>query len=395
MIRTPVILIGLLVAALGGSDPYCPIYPQPQRQVLQSRLALERSVQAMRVVERRLIFSGPADAPGLAGGNIIDNRIFSRMVTDGVVPADLTTDTEFLRRLSLDLTGRIPSIEKVESFVQSTDPTKRTKLIDELISSEAFVDYWTAYFARHFEVTSEYYYFIGIPGRNLFYNYLRDFVRRDRSYAEVASEMIASSGDSYTNAPVNFLVRGVQQGDPVQDTWDVLTDRITTKFLGVKTECVSCHDGANHLEEINLYLAERKRKEFWGLSAFLSRMNLIQLSADAFNEQSFFVVNDRPNGLYNGAVDPNNPGPRPPRDGASATPTYIFSGEEPRNDNWRSEFARMVVSDRQFARATVNYLWAHFFRAGIVDPPGGWDLARIDPNTRLRRPGRFSLHIRY
>ena len=66
---------------------------------------------------------------------------------------------------------------------------------------------------------------------------------------------------------------------------------------------MSCHDGANHLEPINLYLAERRREEFWGLAAFLSRLNLVELPADAFEEQSHFIVNDRSQGVYNGSVD--------------------------------------------------------------------------------------------
>ena len=80
------------------------------------------------------------------------------MADDGVEPAAQTSDVEILRRLSLDLTGRIPSIAQVESFAAGTDPAKRSKLVDELIVSEAFVDYWTAYFANQFEVTSQYYY---------------------------------------------------------------------------------------------------------------------------------------------------------------------------------------------------------------------------------------------
>lgn len=142
---------------------------------------------------------------------------------------------------------------------------------------------------------------------------------------------------------------------------------------------MSCHDGANHLEPINLYLAERRREEFWGLAAFLSRLNLVELPADAFEEQSHFIVNDRSQGVYNGSVDRGNPGPRPFRTGAARTPSYMFTGEEPAGDNWRAELGRMVAADRQFARATVNYLWAHFFGAGIVDPPNGRDLSRIDP----------------
>jgi hypothetical protein len=59
----------------------------------------------------------------------------------------------------------------------------------------------------------------------------------------------------------------------------------------------------------------------------------------------------------------------------------MFTGEEPNSGAWRREFARIVVNDRQFARATVNYLWTHFFRVGIVDPPFGWDMDRIDPRN--------------
>src|SRR5206468_5785519 len=100
-----------------------------------------------------------------------------------------------------------------------------------------------------------------------------------------------------------------------------------------------------------------------------------------FNQQWHFLAIDRNVGLYNGVIsDPNNPGPRPPRSGAY-TPRYMFTGEVPRSNAWRDELARMVVSDRQFARATVNYIWAHFFKYGIVDPPDAWDLARIDPKN--------------
>ena len=382
MLRAPIIL-ALLAAIVGGDDPYCPAYPKPVRKAHLARLEIERSAQALSTnfVEPVVIWSGPRNIPTLAGNNFIDDYIYDKMGRAGVKPAPLTSDTEMLRRLSLDLTGRIPSIERVESFVASPDPAKRAKLIEQLISSPAFVDYWTAFFANHFEVTSEYYYFIGIPGRNLFYDYLRDFVGRDRSYRDVVNELISSSGDSLEEAALNFLVRGVQQGDPIQDTWDVVSDRITTKFLGVQTECVSCHHGANHLEQINLYLAERTREEFWGLSAFLSRTNFIQLAVDAFDEQSHYLINDRSTGAYTGAVNPNNPGPRPFRTGTAVTPAYMFNGEEPASGGWRSELARMVVSDRQFARATVNYLWAHFFGSGIVDPVDGWDLSRIDPDN--------------
>ena len=223
MLRLPLVL-ALVLAAQSGDDPYCPAYPKPQRAILEARQALQRSVFPMtaQTVHPVVMWSAPRGAAAVVPNNFIDQHIFGAMAADNVNPAPNAGSSQILRRLSLDLTGRIPTIEKVEEFVASDDPAKRDKLIDELIASEAFVDNWTAYFANHFEVTSNYYNFVGIPGRNLFYNYIRDFVARDRSYADVATELIASSGDSHDQGPVNFLVRGIQQGDPIQDTWDVL-----------------------------------------------------------------------------------------------------------------------------------------------------------------------------
>ncbi len=317
----------------------------------------------------------------VASVNFIDDYIFGKMATDGVQPAPITTDAEFLRRVTLDLTGRIPAPEQADAFLKDDNPNKRAALVDSLVGSDPFIDHWTLFFGNLFEVTSGYYNFIGIPGRNLFYNYLRDFVARDRSYRDVTAEMITATGSSHKTGPPNFLVRGFQQGDPIQDTWDTLTDRVTSRFLGVKTECVSCHNGARHLEPINLYLSARRREEFWRQSAFFSRMNLTGVPVDAFGQQWKFLVTDRSSGGYHGVVNPNNPGPRPPRAGGPYEPVYMFTGERPQSGQWRKELARIVGEDRQFARTAVNYLWAHFFTIGIVDPPDGWDLARIDPKN--------------
>lgn len=303
------------------------------------------------------------------------------MEAGGVQPAPLTSDQGFLRRVMLDLTGRIPTPEQVQSFLNDQGSTKRSALVNSLIGSEAFVDFWTKFFANQFQVTSVYYNFIGIPGRNLFHNYLRDFVERDRPYRDVAMELISAAGDSHQLGPPNFIIRGIQQGDPIQDTWDFLTNRVTTIFLGIQTQCVSCHDGAGHLEPINLYLRDRQRTDFMRLSAFFSRVNVFTMAVDAYGQQAKGVIVDRSTGGYHGIVDSQNPGPRPPRLGGPYTPVYMFDGQAPQSDAWRAELARIVVEDRQFARATVNYLWAHFFRVGIVDPPDGWDLERIDPEN--------------
>ena len=356
-----------LTGALAAAESHCLAYPAGQRSAQTARLQLERAFAA----RARKPASQRAAIPS---ANFIDDYVFGKMAADGVEPAPLADDATFLRRASLDLTGRIPSPEQVKAL---GDPGA---LIESLMASPAFVDYWTLFYGNIFKVVSNYYRYVGIPGRNLFHAYLRDFVARDRSYRDVVTELITAIGDSHRAGPPNFIMRGIQQGDPIQDTWDTLTNEITTEFLGIQTQCVSCHDGRRHLEQINLYLADRRRDEFMRLSAFLARMQITELNVDAFNQQRKGIIADLPAGVYHGVVNPQNPGARPPRVG-TFEPVYMFTGEQPRSGAWRREFARLIVNDRQFARATVNYLWAHFFQVGIVDPPTSWDLARIDPKN--------------
>ncbi len=369
------------VASLGAADPYCPAYPKPQRAAHEARLELEQATATFAsqatIARSRATAASFSPSPSQSRVNFIDDHLFNKMAADGVTPAPAAAETEFLRRVTLDMTGRIPTPQEVQDFLNDQRANKRSLWIDSLIGSPAFIDYWTWWLGNRLEVGSTYYQYIGIPGRNLFYAYLRDFVTRDRSYRDLATELITAAGDSHELGPPNFILRGLQQGDPIQDTWDVLTNTITETFLGVQTQCVSCHDGRRHLEEINLYLVRRRRQDFFRQSAFLARMQVFDVPVHA-SQQRKGIVLDRSTGFYQGVVPTTNPGSRPARLGIYE-PTYLITGGRPRSGDWRRELARMLVEDRQFARATVNYLWAHFFRVGIVEPPDGWDLARIDP----------------
>jgi hypothetical protein len=93
------------------------------------------------------------------------------------------------------------------------------------------------------------------------------------------------------------------------------------------------------------------------------------------------ILVDGNSGGYTSWVDPNNPGPRPARYGGPYAPVFMMTGQVPATGQYRAELARLITTNRQFARAAVNYIWAAMFTQGIVDPPGGWDIARIDPNN--------------
>jgi Protein of unknown function (DUF1553)/Protein of unknown function (DUF1549) len=376
----PCLILLLGSSVLTATDPYCPTYSPDSRARFRAAEARLRNFHQFSSSHAKAV-QLHRDPAAAGSSNLIDGYIFGKMQTDGVNPAPASSDPEFLRRIYLDLTGLLPSVDQATAFLNSTDQNKRTALIDQLLASGAYVDKWTLFYGNIFQVTSGYYNFISVQSRNRFNQYLREFVSSDRSYADVAREMITASGDSYLTGPPNYIVRALQQGDPVQDTWDTLTDQNTVAFLGLRTLCVSCHDGRGHLEQINLFLAPKRRTDFWKMSAFLARMNINQEPVDTFSRQYRSILVDRDSGGYTSWVDPNNPGPRPARFGGPYSPVFMLTGEVPVSSQYRAELARLTVSNRQFARAAVNYLWAAMFTQGIVDPPGQWDIARIDPNN--------------
>ena len=364
-------------AVFSPADPHCPKYPEALRARWSEAVGRQRAARDWRKSARAL----PDGAINLPRNNFIDEILFAQMSRDGVTPAPLSTDYEFLRRAYIDLAGRIPQPEDVQAFLKDISGSKRSRLIDQLLASDAYTAQFTLYFNNKFLVTRGNGSNVRLTGRNLYYNWLRDFVAHDRPYNEFVRELLTSTGDSDTTPGVNYFVRYYSQleGNPVQDFWDDMSDFVTTQFLGFRTACISCHNGRGHLENINLWLAPKRRSQFWQLSAFLSRTNFF-LQGEQDGGRYRYLLQDRTYGNYTGAVPATNPGNRPQRQGANInSPVFILTGDSPASSNWRGDLARIVTTDRQFARATVNYLWEYFFGTGIVDPADGWDLARLDP----------------
>lgn len=365
------LVFSLSLTAWPADDPGCPAYPKAMRAAWESSLALDQAYVAYRKhpAPRTSTASYPRDS-------FIDHLMLNKMAADGVPPAPMTNDSEFVRRIHLDLTGRIPTPEQAEAFLADTQPTKRSNLIARLIASPAFVDQFTLFFSNKFKITrgtSN----VGLAGRNVFYQFVREAFARDRPYNEFIAELLSARGEVDTVPGTQFFSRNIAEDGPLQDTWDNTTDVITTQLLGFKSECVSCHNGRGYLDKINVWLTRKTRAEFWQMSAFLSRTSFLRWSDDSIGFRPRIVVIDRDYGNYSGAV--NTPGNRPARANTNYDPAFFLTGEEPKSGNFREELARLVTGNRQFARATVNTLWDYFYGHGIVDPPDAWDLARVDP----------------
>jgi hypothetical protein len=358
-----------------------------------------RSLHASRLAE---MTASVANAmPGVPGGTrtgaaisegqlgLIDQYLFSAMQSAGVQPADATTDWEFIRRATIDLTGRIPQPSRVLSFVADTNPAKRAALVDELIASPEWVDKWTMYFGDLLKNNSSNAQIRRYrDGVEAFYTYIRASLAADKPYDQMTRELITATGaNSYTTGEINFNVGGVVRGGPIQDIFDQQTANIVDTFLGIAHQnCLLCHNGAGHLTSLSLWGGQQTRVGAWGMAAFLSQTYTSATSVSAGSNAKYWTVTDsspKANGIYRLNTTTGNRPPRQPIGSVkSIPPAYIFTGETPKaGENYRAAFARMITADPQFARATVNYIWAYFFGVGLVDPPDAFDPMRLDPDN--------------
>ena len=225
---------------------------------------------------------------------------------------------------------------------------------------------------------------------------------RSKPWDVMARELIAAAGDTTGAGPANFLARGIQTNGPGQDTLDNLAASTGGIFLGENAIfCTSCHNGAGHLDSINLWGSTVRRQDFWGISAFYSRVSIARQPTSQQN-LFYYVVGDRPSGNYALNTTTGNKTDRtgayyttiPPgltfiTPGYLKTPTNPQGGAPENGEGYRASLARLVTADPQFARAAVNYLWKDLFKAGIVEPADSFDLLRQDP--LIPPPGEWTI----
>lgn len=319
--------------------------------------------------------------------NFIDDFIFEKMESDRIPNAPLSSDEEFFRRVHIDLTGRIPHDEELRTFASSNDAEKRKKLIDQLVTTPASKAKWTYFFGDLAKSAANR---IGNEGKNVFYRWLYDNIHLDRPYNLMVKDMLtANAASNWYVGPAGYVARwvvlGVKCEDTVhEDTSDELAINAAKHFLGIDLNCVSCHDGKNHLEKINTWLTARKRQELYEMGAFFGKTRVLRRVEVATTQDEYSIDDEGPG--YDSSARTVVRVPRRGPKGA-VEPAFMLTGERPDpGKNPREEFARMLTSHPQFARTAVNLLWAEMFGVGIVDPPLDFDLARIDPKSPPAAP---------
>jgi hypothetical protein len=271
---------------------------------------------------------------------------------DDTPPPPLADDETFFRRVSLDLTGRLPGAEDVRAFVASADPKKRAQMIDRLLTSDAYAinwgRYWRDVLTYHTPASGNYLRW------QLFDAWLVEQVRRNRPWGDVVKALVTATGINDECAPVNYLT--AHFGNPVEIA--ATTSRV---FLGVQLQCAECHDARTE---------PWKREQFHEFVAFFGRAKVIQ-HKDVDGRGTPYAIEGRTDGQYQ-MTDKKDPARL-----LNMTPRFL-TGEALTADaadaERRAGLARFLTSPKNpwFARAHVNRIWTTLMGWGFY--PGLADL---------------------
>lgn len=306
------------------------------------------------------IFFGAGAALGqdavVAQARRIDVEIDRQLRENNIPASALSDDAEFLRRVTLDLTGQIPTYERTLAFLGSKDVDRRAKLIDELLEAPEFGKHFAAIWSRLL-LGAE----IGSPQREAFQTWLASEINKGHSWDKLVQAMVAAEGEFKDNPATVFVLA---QTDDNKLMPNLMAAATTRYFLGVQLQCAECH---NHP------FTDWKQTEFWGMAAFYSKVRVAAANKN---------LKDAPSGLTE-AADPKK---KIVADTASITiPTTagkaagkaikakFLEADEPALDverAFRPALAQWVTSPQNkfFARATVNRLWFVLLGRGIVNP---------------------------
>ncbi len=380
----------------------CAYYGPKRAQFLETTLAAARgraSRETEAVVSRlgatlQYVPGGTrthSSQDAASSGNVVDRHIFGVLQAKGIQPAARANDYEFIRRVTLDLTGRVPRPERVTEFVSSSDGDKREKYIDELLASTEWVDKWTMFFGDLYRNTDQVRATGTLrraEGREAFYQWIYGSLKDGKPYNRMAFELIAAEGpNSWTQGELNWQIGNRTTGGPAQDNYDQMAASTMETFLGNSHfNCILCHNGRGHLDTLSLWGKSAARSQAYGFAAFFTQTNMAQQARAERPDPNIYYWGITTNRTGTYALNTTT-GNRPPRQAIgnirTVAPVYPFGEEMSANpgEPLRTAAARLVTTDFNFARAAVNYIWKELMVKGLVEPVNQMDPARLDPDN--------------
>ena len=286
--------------------------------------------------------------------NFIDQHVNAKLRKMKILPSEPCTDAEFIRRVSLDLTGQPPKPERVRAFLEDSAPgkEKRERLVDELIGNKDYIEFWANKWADLLQCNSEN---LGQKGIWVYRDWIRQRMAENKPYDQFVREILLAEGSSYHNPAVNYY-RVLR--DPGK-----ITEDFCQTFLGTRFNCNKCHD---HPFE------KWTQNQYYQLGGYFSQVAIKrgtmgkETIRNATGDQMTVTGEEIVYRNYNGGEVTD------PKTGQSVKPKVPFgqarevtAGMDRRDAvvDW------LTTKDNPlFARSAANRIWSYFFGRGIIDP---------------------------
>lgn len=287
--------------------------------------------------------------------NFIDEIVWQKLSRLNILPSELINDERFLRRVSIDLIGRVPTAEEAREFIDDSRPNKRELYVDRLLARPEYADFWANKWADLLRPNP---YRVGIKATQSLDAWLRDVFRENRPYDVWVRELLTAQGSTWRNGAV-VVFRDRRSPDEVATL-------VSQLFLGTRLECAKCHQ---HPFEVY------GQEDFYSLAAYFARVGYkgTGLSPPISGSEEMILVND--SGHVAHPITGQTLTPRPLWKLRSGVGSEVAGSEniessgpfasDPREDllDW------MTAADNDgFAEAGANRIWGELFGRGIVDP---------------------------
>ncbi len=282
---------------------------------------------------KNLQYSPPQTNPA----NYIDQLVNNKLQKIRLLPSEICNDETFLRRVTIDVTGLLPTEQEYLEFLNDKDPQKRSKLIDRLLERKEFSEIWAMKWAELLLVKSN--------GQQVFYksmylyaNWLTSQFANNVPINKTVQELLTSTGGSFTNPPASYYLTQRETLKLAENTAQV--------FMGIRTQCAQCH---NHPFD------RWTMDDYYSFAAFFGQ--LARKQGEDYRDQ---IIYDR------GAGEVANPVTK-----KTMAPKFL-GGETPdtKGRDRREVLGQWLASpdNPYFAPSVANRVWDHFFGIGIVQP---------------------------
>ncbi len=277
---------------------------------------------------------------------LIDQEINKRITAEKAKSSGLCDDSEFVRRVHLDLVGVIPSADKVMAFLASKESNKRAKLIDELLNDPRFgvhhAEQWAVLMVPR-ESNNR------ALSQKPLEKWMAEHFNKNTPINKLIHELITTTGEIDKNPAGTYFV--------ANPTVDKITDNVTRMFLGVQLQCAQCH---NHP------FTDWKQTEYWAMATFFIKTKVNGTPQQAAKKGVTLAVSENPK-----AKAAKKGGGLP--ESYKNVPAKFLQGDTPKlnaTDPYRPVLADWMTSteNKFFARAMVNRFWYQMFGRGIVNP---------------------------